>query len=71
IQEFCSQNGDEQRTGGEHQHVTTFCVPSPDKEIQHVEGLVSETRPRSYTFLTSQTKTELYRFFRYLICNIQ
>ncbi|KAL1189120.1 Protein SRG1 [Cardamine amara subsp. amara] len=28
--------------------VATFCVPGPDREIQPVEGLVSEARPRLY-----------------------
>lgn len=38
--------------------VATFCVPSPDKEIQPVEGLVSETRPRLYK--TVKKYVELY-----------
>lgn len=38
--------------------VATFCVPSPDKEIQPVEGLVSEARPR--LFKTVKKYVELY-----------
>ncbi|KAL1189118.1 Protopine O-dealkylase [Cardamine amara subsp. amara] len=29
-------------------YVATFCVPGPDREIQPVDGLVSEGRPRLY-----------------------
>uniref|UniRef100_A0A0D3B237 Fe2OG dioxygenase domain-containing protein n=1 Tax=Brassica oleracea var. oleracea TaxID=109376 RepID=A0A0D3B237_BRAOL len=38
--------------------VATFCVPSPDKEIQPVEGLVSDARPRLYK--TVKKYVELY-----------